>query len=523
MPSLNLSTTLRAMTAEAGGAVAPHVAARVRAHAQQSVETVREITARLSPAQLSGDAALPLPLPAVPSARTAELDGLRMVERRALLFASLSQSRLVVDLLDAAAIELDVLLFGRLHGFLAVEHGLVVFRDPRVRAQIDSEAARAQHVEAHEALARVARRRGDRLATMWHLALASAPGAVRATHALLATADERLASGDLRAAAALAQVVAESGPAELVGRACVTAGIAAFWAGEFDDVVSWMDRAFAGGYRSSDPEIAMRTVRTLREGPIDTMYSRSEAVGIFDAMGELARSSLDHVAMAQLAEVADAVYGRPEDADGIQARLFLSLGSLDSTHPGGLTPHAEAHVVMMQVAFMVQAGDHAGAARLLLDAVQRLPVVHCAAGVVTSYLRILAPHEPSFDDTLIAAYEAIGPSYPLRYDGDGAAIGHGPEVGLRAAAAASLFTRPADAVRVPNITAVDALSARQREVLAQMTRGKSNREIADSLGISHRTVEVHVGHVLRKHGVRTRSELLAKFAGWRPTGATGDR
>lgn len=249
------------------------------------------------------------------------------------------------------------------------------------------------------------------------------------------------------------------------------------------------------------------------------MYSLQEAVFVFESMAELARSPFDRTAMSQLAAVAHAVYERPKEADGVQARLFLSLGKTDAARPSSLTPHAEAHVVMMQTAFMNQAGDRAGAARVLLDAVHRLPLVHCAAGVVTSFIRILAPYEPTFDETLAAAYEAIGPARPLCYDGNGASIGHGPEVGLRAAAAAALFAERSVSVSAPNFATSETLSARQSEVFTHMIRGKSNRAIADALGISSRTVEVHIGHILRKNTVRSRSELLAKFAGWNQTTA----
>ncbi len=53
------------------------------------------------------------------------------------------------------------------------------------------------------------------------------------------------------------------------------------------------------------------------------------------------------------------------------------------------------------------------------------------------------------------------------------------------------------------------LSAREREVLAQIARGRTNREIGERLFISQKTVGVHVGNILSKLGVSGRVEAAA--------------
>jgi two-component system response regulator DctR len=56
-------------------------------------------------------------------------------------------------------------------------------------------------------------------------------------------------------------------------------------------------------------------------------------------------------------------------------------------------------------------------------------------------------------------------------------------------------------------TRVATLSAREREVLDLILEGKMNKVIADKLGISMRTVEVHRAHIFDKMNVKTAVEL----------------
>lgn len=53
-----------------------------------------------------------------------------------------------------------------------------------------------------------------------------------------------------------------------------------------------------------------------------------------------------------------------------------------------------------------------------------------------------------------------------------------------------------------------ALSPREREVMALMVKGLHNRRIAEELGISPRTVEVHKARVMEKLGVRSLVDLV---------------
>jgi DNA-binding NarL/FixJ family response regulator len=77
-----------------------------------------------------------------------------------------------------------------------------------------------------------------------------------------------------------------------------------------------------------------------------------------------------------------------------------------------------------------------------------------------------------------------------------------------------LFAPEAAGSLVRSVSAVaglDALTGREREVLAEIAKGRSNREIARALGVAEKTVKTHVSSVLAKLGVqdRTQAALLA--------------
>ncbi len=59
------------------------------------------------------------------------------------------------------------------------------------------------------------------------------------------------------------------------------------------------------------------------------------------------------------------------------------------------------------------------------------------------------------------------------------------------------------------------LSAREREVLSLVAKGMANKQVARALGISERTVKVHLGNVFRQIGVadRTSAALWARDQG----------
>jgi DNA-binding NarL/FixJ family response regulator len=60
---------------------------------------------------------------------------------------------------------------------------------------------------------------------------------------------------------------------------------------------------------------------------------------------------------------------------------------------------------------------------------------------------------------------------------------------------------------VAGSSGIEQLTGREREVLLGIARGRTNKEIAAELGISHRTVETHRESLMRKLQIRTVAEL----------------
>ena len=82
---------------------------------------------------------------------------------------------------------------------------------------------------------------------------------------------------------------------------------------------------------------------------------------------------------------------------------------------------------------------------------------------------------------------------------------------IRAAAAGQCHLDPAvakilaDSLRAPR-PAADSLTARERDVLAQIASGATNRQIARRLGVSERTARTHVSSILAKLGLSSRTQ-----------------
>jgi two-component system NarL family response regulator len=70
------------------------------------------------------------------------------------------------------------------------------------------------------------------------------------------------------------------------------------------------------------------------------------------------------------------------------------------------------------------------------------------------------------------------------------------------------FIPPAIASKLAERVGTTELTAREREVLALVAKGKGNREIGAALEVTEGTIKVHVNNILNKLGVASRTEAV---------------
>ena len=174
---------------------------------------------------------------------------------------------------------------------------------------------------------------------------------------------------------------------------------------------------------------------------------------------------------------------------------------------------ADGQEALQGIAELVAAGRPADA--VLMDLVMPgMDGVTATAAITQRHpgMEVVAMTSFTQADLVHAALEAGAAGYLLK-DAEADEVA----AAIRAACRGEVHLDPAIAKQLtqslvaPKQQAVDALTDREREVLALVAEGLSNRQIADSLVISERTARTHVSNILGKLGVasRTQAALLA--------------
>lgn len=117
------------------------------------------------------------------------------------------------------------------------------------------------------------------------------------------------------------------------------------------------------------------------------------------------------------------------------------------------------------------------------------------------------------EDTLRQAMHLGASGYLLKHAGPAALLD-----GIRAAARGEVPLDPA-AVRMlarPTPDRLSHLTPREREVLALIAKGLSNKAISQKLGVSEKTTKTHVSNLLAKLEAKSRTQLalIAKEQGF---------
>jgi FixJ family two-component response regulator len=81
---------------------------------------------------------------------------------------------------------------------------------------------------------------------------------------------------------------------------------------------------------------------------------------------------------------------------------------------------------------------------------------------------------------------------------------------VRAAIERDRKRREADKIVADLQTRFETLTSREREILAFVTSGLMNKQIAAQLGLAEITVKIHRGHIMRKMGAKSLADLVRR-------------
>ncbi len=254
------------------------------------------------------------------------------------------------------------------------------------------------------------------------------------------------------------------------------------------------------GHVSLGKEFLTRALRLAG----DNRSQPLEALAL-NALGEVTRLGGD------LAEAAEYYRRASESALAAGHPVFVAMGALNLGMTEVLRGAADVALPSLRVALelVLLTGDRAmvGTALTGVAALQALGGDAVRAAVWLSVIDrdmgdvvIQPPDQPVLDRAREAVSERLGVEYiPQVPNGMGL---------FEAARDALELTRPTHAPASDAAGSANGLSRRELEVLSLLTTGATNREIADRLVLSTRTVETHLANIYGKLGVRSRVDAV---------------
>jgi DNA-binding CsgD family transcriptional regulator len=188
--------------------------------------------------------------------------------------------------------------------------------------------------------------------------------------------------------------------------------------------------------------------------------------------------------------------GQPAPAFDIAQRLVdTSPKALPHAAPRLSLLLAEAALVLRRYATAQTALDNAHRLAAALNQAPLLWRIHLA------HSRLARAQGQSAEPHLAQA-QAVIDSLTMNLAIEDAALAND----FKQAAERWALSRPASA-RAASKHQHSGLTQREREVAALIAQGQSNKDIADALALSNRTVEAHIGHILSKLGFTSRAQI----------------
>ena len=366
-------------------------------------------------------------------------------------------------------------------GVLEREGDRIAFAHPLFAASVYAEASRERRHETHRRIAEVIDDPEERAR---HLALAAADPDAATAHVLQAGAERAAARGAPDAAAELYELsVRLTPPSLLLETQQRIAAAATSWQAAGD-----IARAEA------DLELLLRSARD----PMERMTALS-------LLADLAAFTGDHPRAERFLRVALEEEHDPDDMATLHARLALlafERGAMEDVvrHAGpgsadigdALDPRSRLDRLRCQALAAASASDFGRALAILGDP-SDLPTAPFELGrtlLLVGGLRRRSGAKRSAREAIEQARDAF----------------------QRAEADAWVEIAESESARIGGRRPLEGtLSVAERRIAALVAAGRTNREVADTLYLSVRTVESHLSHIYTKLGVRSRTELTVFY------------
>jgi DNA-binding CsgD family transcriptional regulator len=273
----------------------------------------------------------------------------------------------------------------------------------------------------------------------------------------------------------------------------------------------WLGQAKSIGGRQEEARTHLQEAATIA-GRTGDIWTRAF---VLDSLGHL-----------------DYTEGHLEDG---RARHAESLELFTAARHPGMTAHAHAYLGLVRLAqdVAIDAHRHFEAALTIHGTDRTDPAVVAGMGLLAvrngSFERALTLHGAASSMPWGAGPPPIGPTAPVwPWVGTGAELADLEKLPWIGAARRSLGREAADAAwragaamsasQIITYALSDAgdlpeaggpLTGREKEIAAMVARGHRNREIAELLMISRRTVDAHVEHIRNKLGHQSRAQVAA--------------